>query len=68
MAQKFNNQHYCTKGISQRLPIMTQVILWEFIQSMKIENQDPSLNKLLQSEALALSLAETAGGAGSEDV
>ena len=35
---------------------------------MPIYNGDPSLNTLLQSEALALSLAETAGGAGSEDV
>ena len=40
MAQKFNNQHYCTKGISERLPIMTQVILWELIQSMEVEEQD----------------------------
>ena len=40
MAQKFNNQRYCTKGISERLPIMTQVILWELIQSMEVEEQD----------------------------
>ena len=40
MAQKFNNQHYCTKSISERLPIMTQVILWELIQSMEVEEQD----------------------------
>ena len=40
MAQKFNNQHYATKGISQRIPIMTQVILWELIQTMEVEEQD----------------------------
>ena len=40
MAQKFNNQHYCTKGISERLPILTQVLLWKLIDSMKVNEQD----------------------------
>ncbi len=40
MAQKFNNQHYCTKGISERLPITTQAILWDLIDSMKVDEKD----------------------------
>lgn len=40
MAQKFNNQHYCTKGISEWLPITTQMILWELIQTMEVPEQD----------------------------
>ena len=40
MAQKFNNQHYCTKGISERLPIMTQIFLWGLIETMEVPEQD----------------------------
>ena len=40
MAQKFNNQHYCTKGISEQLPITTQAILWELIDKMEVGEQD----------------------------
>ena len=40
MAQKFNNPHYCTKGISERLPLSTQAFLWELIQTMEVPKQD----------------------------
>jgi len=40
MAQKFNNQHYCTSGISERLPIMTQIFLWGLIETMEVPEQD----------------------------
>ena len=40
MAQKFNNQHYCTNGISERLPIMTQIFLWGLIETMEVPEQD----------------------------
>ena len=63
----FKNPRYTTKGINENLPIMTQIFLWGLIETMEVPEQDPSLNTLLQSEALALSLAETAGGTGSED-
>lgn len=40
MAQKFNNQHYCTNGISERLSITTQIFLWGLIETMEVEEQD----------------------------
>lgn len=40
MSQKFNNQHYCTRGISERLPLTTQAFLWGLIEIMEIEEQD----------------------------
>ncbi|MBQ8171812.1 MAG: hypothetical protein IJZ95_07495 [Oscillospiraceae bacterium] len=40
MAQKFNNQHYCTNGISERLPLTVQAFLWGLIRTMEVPEQD----------------------------
>ena len=56
-------------GIVRRIDDLGRIVIpKEIRRTMRIREGDPSLNTLLQSEALALSLAETAGGAGSEDV
>ncbi len=36
----FKNPHYATNGINENLPIMTQIILWELIDSMKVDEKD----------------------------
>ncbi|MEI3015770.1 MAG: DUF960 domain-containing protein [Oscillospiraceae bacterium] len=36
----FNNQRYVTKGITSTVPLVTQIILWDCIDSMKIERKD----------------------------
>jgi hypothetical protein len=40
MERKFNNPRYATKGISAEVPLMTQIIMWGLVDSMKVENQD----------------------------
>ena len=52
-------------GIVRRIDDLGRIVIpKEIHRTMRIREGDPSLNTLLQSEALALSLAETAGGAG----
>ena len=36
----FENQHYCTKGIAENVPLLTQIIIWGLIDSMKISEKD----------------------------
>ena len=36
----FNNQRYTTKGITNTVPLVTQIILWDCIDSMKVERKD----------------------------
>ena len=36
----FNNPRYCTKGISETVPLLTQIILWDLIDSMEVEEKD----------------------------
>ena len=36
----FKNPRYTTKGINDNLPIMTQIIIWELIDSMKVDEKD----------------------------
>lgn len=36
----FNNQRYVTRGITNTVPLVTQIILWDCIDSMKIEQKD----------------------------
>ncbi len=36
----FKNPRYTTKGINENLPIMTQIILWELIDNMEVEQKD----------------------------
>ena len=36
----FNNQRYVTRGITNTLPLVTQIILWDCIDSMKVERKD----------------------------
>ena len=56
-------------GIVRRIDDLGRIVIpKEIRRTMRIREGDHSLNTLLQSEALALSLAETAGGAGPEDV
>ena len=36
----FSNPRYSTKGISEKVPILTQIILWNCIDTMKTERKD----------------------------
>ena len=36
----FSNPRYSTRGISETVPILTQIILWDCIDSMKVERKD----------------------------
>ena len=36
----FENQRYCTKGITENVPLLTQIIIWGLIDSMKISEKD----------------------------
>ena len=36
----FNNQRYATRGITNTVPLVTQIILWDCIDSMKVERKD----------------------------
>ncbi len=40
MTRKFNNPRYATKGVSEEVPLVTQLILWGLVDSMKVEEQD----------------------------
>ena len=36
----FNNQRYVTRGISNKLPLMLQIILWGLIDTMEVAEKD----------------------------
>ena len=36
----FNNPRYCTKGISETVPLLTQIVLWDLIDSMEVAEKD----------------------------
>ena len=36
----FKNPRYCTKGISDTVPLLTQIVLWDLIDSMEVEEKD----------------------------
>lgn len=36
----FINPRYCTRGINETVPILTQIVLWNLIDSMKVEEKD----------------------------
>ena len=36
----FNNQRYVTRGITNTVPLVTQIIIWDCIDSMKVEQKD----------------------------
>lgn len=36
----FRNPRYSTRGIAETVPILTQIILWDCIDSMSIERKD----------------------------
>ena len=36
----FNNPRYCTRGISETVPLLTQIILWDLIDSMEVAEKD----------------------------
>ena len=40
VTELFNNPRYCTKGISETVPLLTQIILWDLIDSMEVEEKD----------------------------
>jgi len=33
----FNNQHYATKGVSENIPPLLQILMWELIQKMPVD-------------------------------
>lgn len=36
----FKNPRYCTGGINETVPILTQIILWDLIDSMEVAEKD----------------------------
>ena len=36
----FNNPRYCTRGINETVPILTQIVLWDLIDSMEVAEKD----------------------------
>ena len=36
----FKNLRYCTKGISENVPLLAQIVLWNLIDSMSISEKD----------------------------
>ena len=36
----FINPRYCTRGINETVPILTQIVLWNLIDSMEVEEKD----------------------------
>ena len=40
VTEMFKNPRYCTKGISETVPLLTQIILWDLIDSMEVEKKD----------------------------
>ena len=36
----FNNPRYCTRGISETVPLLTQIVLWDLIDSMEAAEKD----------------------------
>ena len=40
VTELFNNPRYCTKGISETVPLLTQIVLWDLIDSMKVAEKD----------------------------
>ena len=35
-----NNQRYATRGVTTTVPLMLQIILWDLIDSMEVEEKD----------------------------
>ena len=46
----FNNQRYVTRGISNELPLMLQIILWGLIDTMEVAEKDYLQVFLLSNE------------------
>ena len=46
----FKNQPYLTKGVNERIPLLTQLFLWNLIENMSVEKEYP-LNKPASSSA-----------------
>ena len=40
VTEMFNNPRYCTRGISETVPLLTQIILWDLIDSMEVAEKD----------------------------
>ena len=36
----FKNPRYCTRGINETVPTLTQIILWNLIDSMEVDEKD----------------------------
>ena len=36
----FKNPRYCTRGINETVPILTQIVLWHLIDSMEVAEKD----------------------------
>ena len=36
----FNNQRYATRGVTTTVPLVLQIILWDLIDSMEVEEKD----------------------------
>ena len=36
----FKNTRYCTRGINETVPILTQIVLWDLIDSMEVAEKD----------------------------
>lgn len=36
----FKNPRYCTRGINDTVPILTQIVLWDLIDSMEVSEKD----------------------------
>ena len=36
----FKNPRYCTRGINETVPILTQIVLWDLIDSMEVAEKD----------------------------
>ena len=40
VTEMFKNPRYCTRGISATVPLLTQIILWDLIDSMEVAEKD----------------------------
>lgn len=36
----FKNPRFCTRGINETVPILTQIVLWNLIDSMEVSEKD----------------------------
>ena len=44
VTEMFKNPRYCTKGISETVPLLTQIILWDLIDSMEVAEKTDIVN------------------------